>query len=75
MMPTALVYALMTDEQRKAHNRALARRRLVQLLTQEPVHEERTARRVYALARFTPALLVRHRATARPDAGGATCRP
>lgn len=47
MMPAALVYALMKDEQREAHNRALARHRLVQLLT----------------------------STARPDAGGAPCRP
>jgi hypothetical protein len=75
MMPAALIYALMTDEEREAHNRAEARHRLVRLLTQEPVREERPARRVDRLARFRPARLLGYRSMTRPDAGGAPCRP
>ncbi len=71
MMPAALIYALSTDEQREAEKRAEARHRLVRLLTQEPVHEERTGRRRLRL----PLWLVGARSTARTETGGVPCRP
>jgi len=75
MMPPSVIYALTNDEDREALNRAEARRRLVHLLTQEPVRGQRPARRVERRARLRLTRLLRYRATPRPETGGATCRP
>ncbi len=45
MMPTDLIYALSSDEQRAALRREAARHRLVRLLTDDAVRGERPPRR------------------------------
>jgi hypothetical protein len=74
MMPSALIYAVSSDDQRAAHNRALAERRLAEQTARDVTRERRRAPDA-ARERAEPAWLFRSRSAARPDAGGAPCRP
>jgi len=73
MMPPDLIYALSEEDQRAALNRAAARHRLVQLLTEDAAraeHQEPSP----TWARYRLGRLLRSRSTARATVGGAPCR-